>query len=104
MPMSRAVRTSCPSTGTVLTLAIASKSGTVDDCSGLQRDHFSHLPVCQSANSTRAEIRSEHSVKSVRTAAALKMSENDAARFFAGHFFDFLANVIADSAQDAAQF
>ncbi len=70
-----------------------------NDAVCLERDHFSVFAVCQSANRARAEIRAEHSVERVGRAAALQVSENDAARFLAGNFLDSLPDVIADAAQ-----
>src|SRR6188508_3044099 len=50
-----------------------------DDISRLKGDHLSFLAVRESTHGTCAEVRPQHSIECVRTAAPLQMAEHDAA-------------------------
>src|SRR5687768_9842427 len=52
------------------------------DGAGLQCHHFACLAAGKGPNSTCSEIGTQHSIKSVRRAPALKVSENHATRLF----------------------
>ena len=68
-----------------------------NDVTSLERDHYPTFPFHQGSHRTRSVIRRQHAIKSVRSAAALQMSQHHAASFFAAKFFEFSLTMSADS-------
>ncbi len=65
----------------------------------MQRDHLAVLAAHKGVHGRAAEVRGEHSIESVRAAAALQVAEYDAARLLARQPLDLARHVVADAAE-----
>jgi hypothetical protein len=63
-----------------------------------KRNHPAEFPLANEASSSCAEASAEDTVEGCGRAAALKMSENDDARFLAGAFGDCRGNLCLPAA------